>query len=101
MGKCLLGLVVGLVWLFVGSNGYPIEDLVVRLPGQPDVSFRQYAGYVDVDAKAGRSLFYYFVEAEKDPDNKPVTLWLNGGQFFSYLNFLLCFSRCLVEINLR
>ncbi|CAI9786592.1 unnamed protein product [Fraxinus pennsylvanica] len=62
-----------------GGYGFPVEDLVVKLPGQPEVKFRQYAGYVDVDLKAGRSLFYYFVEAEKDPDNKPLTLWLNGG----------------------
>lgn len=70
------------VWLLeVGVEGHPREDLVVRLPGQPKVGFRQYAGYVDVDVEAGRSLFYYFVEAEKDPDKKPLTLWLNGGWF--------------------
>ncbi|KAK3028873.1 hypothetical protein RJ639_038558 [Escallonia herrerae] len=68
-----------LVGFVVGGDGYPEEDLVVRLPGQPKVGFRQYAGYVDVDVKAGRSLFYYFVEAEKDSDHKPLSLWLNGG----------------------
>lgn len=71
--------VVVTVLLVGGVNGFPAEDLVVKLPGQPDVSFRQYAGYVDVDVKAGRSLFYYFVEADKDADRKPLTLWLNGG----------------------
>lgn len=60
-------------------KGFPEEDLVVRLPGQPKVGFRQYAGYVNVDSKNGRSLFYYFVEADKQPDTKPLTLWLNGG----------------------
>ncbi|XAR62438.1 Carboxypeptidase D [Bertholletia excelsa] len=65
--------------LVAGVSGLPAEDLVVSLPGQPKVGFRQYAGYVDVDEKNGRSLFYYFVEAEKDPDHKPLTLWLNGG----------------------
>ncbi|CAN0928579.1 Serine carboxypeptidase-like 42 [Linum grandiflorum] len=60
-------------------EGYPAEDLVVNLPGQPKVGFKQYAGYVDVDAKTGKSLFYYFVEAEKAPLSKPLTLWLNGG----------------------
>ncbi|KAI3505075.1 hypothetical protein L1887_26961 [Cichorium endivia] len=67
------------VLLVGGVNGFPAEDLVVKLPGQPTVGFRQYAGYVDVDLKAGRSLFYYFVEADKDADRKPLTLWLNGG----------------------
>ncbi|KAL0326076.1 UNVERIFIED_CONTAM: Serine carboxypeptidase-like 42 [Sesamum radiatum] len=69
----VVGLVVG------GGYGFPEEDLVTKLPGQPVVKFRQYAGYVDVDVKNGRSLFYYFVEAADDPDRKPLTLWLNGG----------------------
>ncbi|CAL5203989.1 unnamed protein product [Lathyrus oleraceus] len=60
-------------------EGYPIEDLVERLPGQPKVKFSQYAGYVDIDLKHGRSLFYYFVEADHHPHKKPLTLWLNGG----------------------
>ncbi|EOA12515.1 hypothetical protein CARUB_v10026338mg [Capsella rubella] len=61
------------------ADGYPEADLVVRLPGQPKVTFRQYAGYVEVDLSVGRSLFYYYVEAETHPDTKPLTLWLNGG----------------------
>ncbi|KAL7205911.1 hypothetical protein ACSBR2_018761 [Camellia fascicularis] len=60
-------------------DGYLVEDLVVGLPGQPNVGFRQYAGYVDVDEESGRSLFYYFVEAEEHADSLPLTLWLNGG----------------------
>ncbi|KAJ0976942.1 hypothetical protein J5N97_012416 [Dioscorea zingiberensis] len=62
-----------------GVRGYPEEDLVKELPRQPKVGFKQYAGYVDVDVKAGRSLFYYFVEAQGDAHLKPLTLWLNGG----------------------
>ena len=57
-----------------GVNGHAKEDLVVKLLGQPKVRFRQFAGYVDVDLKNGRSLFYYFVKAEEDPDHKPLTL---------------------------
>lgn len=85
MGHCWFSwvLVVLLVLLGVSVKGYPVEDLVVKLPGQPKVEFRQYAGYVDVDVKAGRSLFYYFVEAESQPDKKPLALWLNGGWFCS------------------
>ncbi|KAK7841296.1 serine carboxypeptidase-like 42, partial [Quercus suber] len=81
MGHCWFSwvLVVLLVLLGVSVKGYPVEDLVVKLPGQPKIEFRQYAGYVDVDIKAGRSLFYYFVEAESQPDKKPLALWLNGG----------------------
>ncbi|XP_077224663.1 serine carboxypeptidase-like 42 [Tasmannia lanceolata] len=68
-----------LVLLALGVDGYPNEDLVSMLPGQTKVDFRQFGGYVDVDKKAGRSLFYYFVEADGDADKKPLTLWLNGG----------------------
>ena len=82
MGHCWFSWVL-VVLLGVSVKGYPVEDLVVKLPGQPKVEFRQYAGYVDVDVKAGRSLFYYFVEAESQPDKKPLALWLNGGWFCS------------------
>ncbi|KAL9245103.1 hypothetical protein vseg_018791 [Gypsophila vaccaria] len=60
-------------------KAYPVEDLVERLPGQPKVGFKQYAGYIDVDINSGRSLFYYFVEAHSNAHVKPLTLWLNGG----------------------
>ncbi|GAB4845110.1 Serine carboxypeptidase-like 42 [Ancistrocladus abbreviatus] len=83
MDKGVFGwwVLLGSAWLLISSviNGYPVEDLIVRLPGQPKVSFRQFAGYIDVDVKAGRSLFYYFVEAQHKPQQKPLTLWLNGG----------------------
>ncbi|GMH12498.1 hypothetical protein Nepgr_014339 [Nepenthes gracilis] len=54
-------------------------DLVVGLPGQPRVGFRQYAGYVTVNASHGRALFYWFFEAIDDPKKKPLLLWFNGG----------------------
>lgn len=55
-------------------------DKIIMLPGQPKVYFAQYSGYVTVDHKAGRALFYYFSESE-DPSRKPLVLWLNGGKF--------------------
>ncbi|KAK2416929.1 serine carboxypeptidase [Trifolium repens] len=82
MKKCwIVGvlIVVSLLGTKIGVEGYPIEDLVVRLPSQPKVEFKQYAGYVDIDVKHERSFFYYFVEADHDPHKKPLTLWLNGG----------------------
>ncbi|XP_010055744.2 serine carboxypeptidase-like 45 [Eucalyptus grandis] len=54
-------------------------DKIASLPGQPKVSFSQYAGYITVDEKQQRALFYYFTEAEADPALKPLVLWLNGG----------------------
>ncbi|KAJ9136206.1 hypothetical protein P3X46_033307 [Hevea brasiliensis] len=55
------------------------EHLVTNLPGQPHVDFRHYAGYVTVNEKNGRALFYWFYEATTHPDGKPLVLWLNGG----------------------
>ncbi|KAK6147975.1 hypothetical protein DH2020_018887 [Rehmannia glutinosa] len=52
---------------------------ITQLPGQPPVDFQQFSGYVNVDKKKEKSLFYYFVEAEIDPASKPLVLWLNGG----------------------
>jgi serine carboxypeptidase-like clade II len=60
-------------------NGAAAER-ITKLPGQPEVSFGQYSGYVGVDDKGKRALFYYFVEAEADPATKPLVLWLNGGE---------------------
>lgn len=57
------------------------RDLIRRLPGQPPVDFDQYGGYVTVDESAGRSFFYYFVEASKSKNSSPLLLWLNGGMF--------------------
>ncbi|GMI93754.1 serine carboxypeptidase-like 44 [Hibiscus trionum] len=56
-----------------------LNDQIGKLPGQPNVDFKQFSGYIDVDPIAGKSLFYYFVEAESDPINQPITIWLTGG----------------------
>ncbi|CAN6481712.1 unnamed protein product [Victoria cruziana] len=62
-------------------------DLVRRLPGQPLVRFRQYAGYVTVDDLSGKALFYWFFEATQNPAEKPVLLWLNGGPGCSSIGY--------------
>lgn len=54
-------------------------DRVIDLPGQPPVSFKQYAGYVTVNETHGRALFYWFFEATTNSSKKPLLLWLNGG----------------------
>ncbi|GFZ17325.1 serine carboxypeptidase-like 45 [Actinidia rufa] len=64
--------------LVVESSLSP-NDKIAWLPGQPLVGFQQFSGYVSVDDKKQKSLFYYFVEAEIDPASKPLVLWLNGG----------------------
>ena len=58
-------------------------DRVARLPGQPESpSVSQFAGYVTVNERHGRALFYWLFEAQTAPEEKPLLLWLNGGRFF-------------------
>lgn len=65
----------------VNSSVSAAEDKIALLPGQPQVSFQQFSGYVNVtvDDKQQKALFYYLVEAQTDPTSKPLVLWLNGG----------------------
>ncbi|KAL2482801.1 Serine carboxypeptidase 24 [Forsythia ovata] len=55
------------------------SDRISELPGQPPVTFSQFSGYVNVNEKHGRALFYWLTEATSQPENKPLLLWLNGG----------------------
>lgn len=38
---------------------------------------KSYSGYVDLSPTS--HTFFWFFEARKDPQNAPITLWLNGG----------------------
>ncbi|KAL5844943.1 hypothetical protein ACOSQ4_010901 [Xanthoceras sorbifolium] len=75
--------------VYVGPQDSLMEaDKIDALPGQPQgVDFNQYAGYVTVDPKAGRYLFYYFVESPQNSSTKPLVLWLNGGPGCSSLGY--------------
>ncbi|KAL4346024.1 hypothetical protein HN51_064168 [Arachis hypogaea] len=55
------------------------EDRIRELPGQPRVGFSQFSGYVSVNKKHGRALFYWLTQSPSSPNNKPLLLWLNGG----------------------
>ncbi|CAN7009967.1 hypothetical protein Bca4012_029647 [Brassica carinata] len=63
----------------VSSTVMSRADRITSLPGQPKVGFQQYSGYVSIDEKKQRALFYYLAEAEAKPISKPLVLWLNGG----------------------
>lgn len=74
--------------VYIGpQDGLMLDDKIESLPGQPEVDFDQYAGYVTVDPQAGRALFYYFVESPVDSATKPLVLWLNGGNVSCYPTF--------------
>ncbi|KVH93604.1 Peptidase S10, serine carboxypeptidase [Cynara cardunculus var. scolymus] len=56
------------------------KDRIKALPGQPEVAFSQFSGYVTVHKKHGRALFYWLTEAAThNPLENPLVLWLNGG----------------------
>jgi carboxypeptidase D len=38
---------------------------------------KSYSGYVDISPES--HTFFWFFEARHDPQNAPITLWLNGG----------------------
>ncbi|KAI3767357.1 hypothetical protein L2E82_17452 [Cichorium intybus] len=63
----------------VEQQGSKEADRIDKLPGQPQVDFDHYSGYVTVDADAGRALFYYFTKSPQNSSTNPLVLWLNGG----------------------
>lgn len=70
--------------VYVGSHeGLMEADKIDALPGQPEgVNFNHYAGYVTVDPKAGRELFYYFVESPQNSSTNPLVVSLHGGKCY-------------------
>lgn len=81
-----IGFLTSMLVLMGAVEALPMANKIVSLPGQPRVSFQQFAGYVDVDDHPQRSLFYYFVEAESRPASKPLVVWFNGGDFSLFFN---------------
>ncbi|CAK7347588.1 unnamed protein product [Dovyalis caffra] len=77
--------------VYVGNqDGLMETDKIDTLPGQPTgVDLNQYAGYVTVDPKNGRALFYYFVESPQDSSTKPLVLWLNGDDLEPRVTLIL------------
>lgn len=74
-------------WWEVGGETKLLQeaDRIIALPGQPAVKFKQYSGYVTVDEIHGKALFYWFFESTHKPHQKPLLLWLNGGQLLYLL----------------
>jgi serine carboxypeptidase-like clade II len=60
-------------------------DRISDLPGQPSTPpISHFSGYITVNEDHGRALFYWFFEAQSQPSNKPLLLWLNGGDLSSF-----------------
>lgn len=61
-------------------NGADEQQEVTSLPRQPQVNFKQYAGYITVNESHGRALFYWFFKSSHHhASQRPLVLWLNGG----------------------
>lgn len=57
-------------------------DKVTNLPGQPPATFPHYAGYVNLQPpRSHKALFYWFFHAQHSAPQKPLVLWLNGGDY--------------------
>ncbi|KAK4794647.1 hypothetical protein SAY86_012641 [Trapa natans] len=64
----------------LAAHSAPEEALVTHLPGfNGTFPSKHYSGYVTIDPKTEKRLFYYFVLSEGQPSKDPVVLWLNGG----------------------
>ncbi|XP_076902395.1 serine carboxypeptidase 1-like [Bidens hawaiensis] len=69
------------------AHSAPENAAVSQLPGfNGTLPSKHYAGYVTIDEKHGKKLYYYFVLSERNPCQDPVVLWLNGGPGCSSLD---------------
>jgi len=81
----LLLLTIVLAVLSLLANAKPADDKIESLPGwKGALPSDQYSGYLSI--AGGSNIHYWLVESEKDPDNAPTVLWLNGGPGFSSLD---------------
>lgn len=79
----ILGILKPCALAVENCNGGSNNDIIKDLPGYPNSApaLTMYSGYIEVNKTAKGSLFYWFVEAQKAPDDPstPVVVWLNGG----------------------
>lgn len=78
---------------FTATKGY--LDIPVRYKQVPngvcetDPDVKSFSGYVDVEEN--EHIFFWFFEARnEDPEKAPLTVWINGGEyFFSFFFFFI------------
>ncbi|KAK1426913.1 hypothetical protein QVD17_15593 [Tagetes erecta] len=62
------------------AQSAPENAKISQIPGfHGTLPSKHYAGYVTIDEKHGKKLYYYYVLSERNPSKDPVVLWLNGG----------------------
>jgi len=82
----LRGSVSSEVPLAVEYTAEQLSSQITDLPGLPESGmgqrpFKMFSGYIAVneEGEAPRSLFFWFVESQRDPASDPVVMWTNGG----------------------
>ncbi|XP_039686659.1 serine carboxypeptidase-like 29 isoform X2 [Medicago truncatula] len=70
-----------IILAFTTDHQQEQDRIGTALPGQNfNINFEHYSGYITVNKDVGRTLFYWFIEADHiDPTSKPLLLWFNGG----------------------
>lgn len=81
--QCTFAMVVLVLVLSFASDAaatsHP-EREVTSLPGYSGTfGSKHFAGYITVNEEHKRSLFFYFVTSEGNPERDPLVLWVNGG----------------------
>ncbi|KAH6930252.1 hypothetical protein HPB50_012264 [Hyalomma asiaticum] len=62
------------------------KSKVGKIGDLPDLL--SYSGFITVNKELGSNLFFWFFPAQEDPENAPVSLWLQGGPGTSSLEGL-------------
>ena len=57
----------------------PDDHLVTALPGLSGFPTKHWAGMLTSDPTNQGRLFYWLIEAAKQPEAAPLVIWLNGG----------------------
>ncbi len=76
--------------------------LITSLPGYPNggrTPSKQYSGMIPVAADGSRSLHYWLVLSENNPETDPITLWTNGGPGCSSMDGFLNFNYLIISLN--
>lgn len=57
-----------------------LDDRILSLPGLDfEPNFNQFSGYLKISEETNKSIFYWYVESQSNPETDPVVYWTNGG----------------------